>query len=149
MGHFTKMISMAKTPEQINYGVKADAPITAAAKNVPSYPYGLCINLETEQLEALGIDGDCEVGDMIHLSAMAEVTSCSERKTEGGSDCRIELQITHLGLENEDEEGEGRKKSRYGDDERMGDGLDLKPPADDAKVVGDQPMISRRKYKTA
>ena len=44
---FTKMVSMAKTPEQINDEVKpCDAPMTTAAKNVPTYPYGLCINLE-------------------------------------------------------------------------------------------------------
>ena len=107
---FTKMVSMAKTPEQINDEVKpCDAPMTTAAKNVPTYPYGLCINLEKEQIEALGIDGECEVGDIIHLSAMAEVTSCSERKTEGGSECRIELQITHLGCENEDGESEAEE----------------------------------------
>lgn len=119
MAGFTKMVSMAKTPEQVNkeIGSSNPAPMTAKAADIPTYPYGLCINLEKEQLEALGIDGDCDVGDMIHFCAMAEVTSCSERKTEGGSDCRIELQITHLAVENEDEENEpmAKAKRRYGD----------------------------------
>jgi hypothetical protein len=119
-----KMVSMAKTPEQVNDEIKGPCcePMSTAAKKVPMYPYGLCLNLEKEQLDALGIDGDCDFGDVIHLSALAEVTSCSERKTEGGSDCRVELQITHLGvvgLDEEDEEYEDRAKSRYGGDEPL------------------------------
>lgn len=126
MAHFAKMIDMAKTPEQVNKEVTSmasPAPMStqAIADNVPKYPYGLCITLESEQLEKLGIDGDCEVGDMIHLCAMAKVTSINSREKEGGdNELRIELQITHLASENEDEEGgvpisrEDRVKHRYG-----------------------------------
>lgn len=123
MPGFTKMVDMAKTPVEVNKEVTANAPspapMSAIAANVPTYPYGLCITLEKEQLDKLGIDGECAVGDMIHLSAMAKVTSCSERETEGGKDCRIELQITHLATENEDNEDEDaqrevRAKRRYG-----------------------------------
>jgi major coat protein len=126
-----KLVSMAKTPEQINDEI-SPTPMSVKARNVDTYPYGLCIHLETDQLEALGIDGECDVGDLIHLCAMAEVTSCSERKTEGGSECRIELQITHLGLlEHESEEYDGseeeerrgqRAKQRYGGDSEAPEG---------------------------
>ena len=131
MAHFAKMIDMAKTPEQVNKEVTESMPgaprsATSIADNLPKYPYGLCITLESEQLEKLGIDCECEVGDMIHLCAMAKVTSVSSREKEGGeNDLRIELQITHLASENEDEEGhesisrEDRVKHRYGGGEEQ------------------------------
>jgi hypothetical protein len=67
-------------------------------------------------LAKMGMEGDLpKVGDMIHLCAMATVTSCSqsERVDESGNKsncCRIELQITHLATENEDDE-EAREQS--------------------------------------
>lgn len=121
MGHFTKMVSMAKTPEQVNkeIGPANPMPMTAKAADVPTYPWGLCLNLEEDQLDKLEIDGDCEVGDTIHLCALATVTSCSSNQTEGGTKRRIELQITHLATENEDAENEASERAgkRYGGDE--------------------------------
>ncbi len=70
------------------------------------YPYGLSICLTNDELEKLGLESNCEVGDMIHLMAMAKVTSISKNETQDGESCRIELQITHLGLEDEDKEEE-------------------------------------------
>ena len=153
MAHFAKMIDMAKTPEQINKEVTESMPnasrsATAVANDLPKYPYGLCITIETEQLDKLGIDGDCEVGDMIHLCAMAKVTSISKREKEGGdSDMRIELQITHLASENEDEEGaetmsaEARAKKRYGGDE-------AKATDEDTGDAGEM-HLDERDYKAA
>jgi hypothetical protein len=115
MGHFTKMVSMAKTPEQIN----KEIPPLPKLSQVDTYPYGLCISLEKEQLDKLGIDTDCETGDMIHFCCMGKVTSKSEReKEDGGIDCRIEIQITDLATENEDGENERAEKAerRYGGD---------------------------------
>jgi hypothetical protein len=123
MAHFAKFVDMQKTPEQVNEEVSANAaPMTAKAENVPKYPWGLCINLEDDQLDKLGIDGECEVGDQIHLCAMAKVTSCSENETEGKTRHRIELQITHLAVEDEDAENERQDRrsesmhKRYGAD---------------------------------
>ena len=120
MAHFTKMISMAKTPEQVNKEVSSmSAPVSASAENVEKYPYGLCVTLQNEQLEKLNLDGECEVGDTIHLCCMAKVTSQSNRETEGKTERRIELQITDLAIENEDGENaevvrEAKAKHRYG-----------------------------------
>lgn len=75
-----------------------------AGYSPPRYPYGLCICLGNDELDKLGLDSDCEVGDMLHLMAMAKVTSISKRETDKGDDCRIEMQITHLGLEDESQE---------------------------------------------
>jgi hypothetical protein len=118
-----KMIDMAKTPAEVNEAVKSmSAPVSATVNDMPVYPYGLCISLEEDELEKLKLDGVCEAGDMIHIAAMAKVTSISQRDTEGGVKRRVELQITHLGTEDEDKETDGpmarpNRSKRYRDPE--------------------------------
>jgi hypothetical protein len=91
---------MAKTPNE----VKEDSKPLSVDDTVSKYPYGLCLSLDEDQLDKLDMCKP-DVGDFIHLHAMARVTSVSEHeKTNGDACCRVELQITHLGLENEDEE---------------------------------------------
>ncbi len=110
MGSFQAMVDMAKSPAEVKDDLKS-IPIASSSKpSVPSYPYGLCISLNEDDLAKLGMDdGDLPaIGEMIHLAAMAKVTSVSENQTtaEDGAVkkcCRIELQITHLATENEDE----------------------------------------------
>jgi len=128
---FKTMVDMARTPEDI----KKDMPAAVAVDPKPSapvYPYGLCICLEDDELEKLGLDGDLpSVGEMIHLAAMAKVTSASQNEREMADGTkherrRIELTITHLATENEDEENgaeaqlaksEARRKRFYGNGE--------------------------------
>lgn len=106
--NFSKLIDMAKTPEE----VKQEAPSVALADSppkVPLYPWGLCIRLEDETLAKLEFEGEMpSVGDMIMLCAEAKVTSVSENETEdgnGGKKTRrcIELQITKLATEDDDD----------------------------------------------
>lgn len=126
---FHSMVDMARSPEEI----QETMPTMPEAPKGPVYPYGLCIRLSEDELEKLGIDGDLPaIGDMVHLHAMAEVTSARAEKTReadgGEKTCRcIELQITHLAAENEDEEDgeerlsrneardQGRRQSMYED----------------------------------
>ena len=106
------MVDMAKSPAEIKKDMPSTAPMPAMADGpkVPVYPYGLCISLSEEELAKMGMEGDMPtVGDMIHLCTMATVTSVSqsERVDDSGNKsncCRIELQITHLATENEDDE---------------------------------------------
>lgn len=75
-------------------------------KDAPLYPYGLCISLCQDELDKLGIDyDDVCVGDIVHIHALGMITSksCSERQ-DGEPSERIEIQITHLASESEDEE---------------------------------------------
>lgn len=113
MAHFATMVDLAKSPEEI----AEDMPIVAKAVNAgkvsaPVYPYGCCISLDEDVLEKVGLDGELpQVGEMIHLCAMAKVTSVSESEREDGNGgksrcCRVELQITHLATESEDDEAE-------------------------------------------
>jgi hypothetical protein len=123
MAHFAKFVSLARTPDEL----KADAEKMGIGGSVPSkveqpiYPYGLCINLDEETIKKLKLDtDDCEVGSTIHICCMATVTDFGQRKMNDGVNRRIELQITDLALENEDEENapafsnHKRMKQRYG-----------------------------------
>lgn len=97
-----KMTSMARTVDEIK---DAASP---SLNNTPKYSYGLTLCLDQESLDKLDLDhDDVEVGDMLHLFAMAEVTSVSKHDSGGGEQCRVELQLTHIGLQDEDSEYEG------------------------------------------
>lgn len=98
---FTKMVSMAHTPEEAKEEAAEMMPATAS---VPKYPYGLCISLDDDSLEKLGLAGDLpQVGDVVQFTAMARVTSASQNERETGEgkaeqECRVELQITDMGI---------------------------------------------------
>jgi hypothetical protein len=98
------MFDMAKTPEEAKEDTK---PSPATVADVNKYPYGLCLSLDEDQLDKLDLDKP-DVGDMCHLFGIGRVTNVSEHeKADGSVCCRVELQITHLGVECEDdEEGE-------------------------------------------
>lgn len=67
------------------------------------YGYGLCLNLNAEQCEALGITQAIPAGTIITIMAQAIVESVTESvENDGddkGNDIRMSLQITDLGLE--------------------------------------------------
>jgi hypothetical protein len=117
-----KMIDMAKTPDEIKEEIgEMVCPSPPGKYKGPRYPYGLALCLGKDELEKLDLDTDCEVGDTIHLFALAKVTSASQSElADGTTEYRIELQITHLGVEDENDEneemdrGEGRAARRYG-----------------------------------
>lgn len=97
MAH-TKLVDMARTPADIK---EAASPIM----NAPLYSYGLTLCFDHETLEKLHLDDDVEVGDMLDIRAMAKVTSVSKNDTGDGERCRVELQLTHIGIpENESTE---------------------------------------------
>lgn len=108
---FSSMTDMAHTPEDVKKELAEMGSIQSSAPLVGLYPYGLCISFDDETLQKLKLDGELpSVGDMIHLCAMAKVTSVSANEREdtngGKKTCnRVELQITHLATENEDQEG--------------------------------------------
>lgn len=121
--YFSSMIDMAKPIEKVK---EETAPIAmgASAPTTAVYPWGLCLSFDDDTLSKLKLDGEMpSVGEMIHLCAMAKVTSVSENEQEDGNGgkktCRrVELQITHLATENEDQENAevddriGKQKAR-------------------------------------
>lgn len=101
-----EMIDMARSREEMEEDKAETAGAVSAKYDPPKYPWGLCIRLDNDILSKLGL-GLPEVGDLIDLCATAKVTSVSSRDTENGADSCVELQITHLGLEEEEEDEEG------------------------------------------
>lgn len=99
---FHRMVDMRRTPaEKAEKAAELECPPEPMA---PDYPFGLQLTLGDEEFEKLDLDDECEVGDMIHLFAMATVTGVSMTDGPNGRRCRVELQITHLEIEDEDEE---------------------------------------------
>lgn len=102
---FGKLVSMAKTPEEVKDDT-ADMPMATAAGKISGakYPYGLCISLDDETLKKLGLDGDMpSVGEVIAIQAMARVTNAGKNEREGTDGatqvCRhVELQITDMAV---------------------------------------------------
>ncbi len=102
------LVDMRMTPSEASEGMCFPSP-----NDAPAYPYGLCISLCQDELDKLGIDfDDLCVGDIVHLHALAMITSksCSERQGGEPSE-RVEIQITHLAGESEDEEDTEMEKA--------------------------------------
>lgn len=101
---WSKLVSMELSDEDKLDAIEAVPSI----KDQPDFPYGLRICLTQKELDKLGIEADCDIGDYIDLRAFARVTSVSQNEVNGEQQCRVELQIEQLAVENEtDETGEG------------------------------------------
>lgn len=87
-------VDMARTREPPKEAVVPEVPAP------PDYPYGLCLALSQDELDKLGASGgEFAIGDIVDLRALAKVTSISQHASDGQESCRVELQITHLGLD--------------------------------------------------
>jgi hypothetical protein len=113
MAHFARFVSMVRTPKEIKEDTDKLVADTVKMEQ-PLYPYGLCISLDDDILSKLDIDDDCDVGDTIHLCCLAKVTSSSKRDTSEGPKHHIELQITDMAVEDEDEENDAAVKRMAG-----------------------------------
>jgi len=68
------------------------------------YPYGLRLDLSDKSLEKLNIDvTKLKVGEEVRLIARAEVIAVRSNKSEYGDNENVELQVTHLAFD-EDED---------------------------------------------
>lgn len=67
-----------------------------------AYPYGLCLYLNEDQCEKLGISKALKPGTQVTISAKAVVTSATESlERDGddkGNDVSLSIQITDLGV---------------------------------------------------
>ena len=100
---FERMVDMAIS----EHDEKPETASVAEASSQPRYPYNLSLSLTNDELEKLGLDcsdEECEVGNYLHLHALAEVTGYSKSATQDGERHCLNLQITHLSVEDEGEE---------------------------------------------
>jgi hypothetical protein len=79
---------------------KAEAKAMAkemAGYSTPAYPWGLCIRLEKEDLDKLGITQLPQVGSEMHFGAVAEVTGVNQSARQGqDEETCVALQITMM-----------------------------------------------------
>jgi hypothetical protein len=111
MDHLPKMVDMALPPnETVDKNVIAPGPPTDAGDEPvgPRYPWGLSVTLNDESLAKLDLEAaNFSLGEIWHLFAFAKVTSVSASSDDQGNICnRVELQITQIAGENEDEENQ-------------------------------------------
>lgn len=95
-----KMTSLKLTKKEAKgeYG----GPSTKDAEdNLPRYPYGTRIDLETEALEKLELSpSDFTVGQKLKIVCEVEVVRLSESQSLKGKDrCSMDLQITDLAID--------------------------------------------------
>lgn len=99
---FDKMVDMKKTPMELEQNV-------ASVPQESVYPYGLSITLGDEEIEKLGIDCDddeCQVGNYVHGHFLAEITGYHKSDTSNGTKRTLNIQMTHLELEDEQSEND-------------------------------------------
>lgn len=95
----TRLVDMARTVKEMT---ESSSPMLM---NSPLYDYGLTLCFSNETLEKLNLEDDVEVGDLLDTRMLLKVTSVSKNDTGDGEKCRIELQVTHIAvLENESTE---------------------------------------------
>ncbi len=70
---------VSKLPTMVDMVLSSEEQEEMMSPSPPRYPYGLCISLCEDELEKLNLDGECNVGDMLHMHCLAEVTSVSMR----------------------------------------------------------------------
>lgn len=96
-------VDMARSEEEIK---EDSSPLSAA--NADKYPWGLRISLSQDELEKLDIEhSDLEIGATYHAHVMMKIVSISANETEGGKkNCCVNMQITSMSVESEDQENE-------------------------------------------
>lgn len=75
------------------------------------YPYGLRLDLNNDTLDKLGINKLPTVGTVIMFEAKAKVVGSRQSATEGSENRSVELQITHIDLE----DGESTEEVKEGE----------------------------------
>lgn len=102
MAKMSPMVSMAIDDDPADFGMVSISGINSAK---PRFPYELRICLTEKEMEKLDLDhSEAFIGGLVHLHAMARITSLSSHENEGSTGCRIEMQIEDLKIESEDEE---------------------------------------------
>lgn len=84
--------------------------------DAPEYPYGLCLDLDDDALEKLGITVLPKVGTEMLINAKVVVKSVSSYDTQGGeAEARVSLQVTDMEIaSNQTERNNGAATLLYG-----------------------------------
>lgn len=98
-----KLVDMKMSPADM----KADAVPMASGERDP-YPYGLVLQLDTDEIDKLGIADLPEIGQEYHIMAVGKVTRVSSSASEGQDEESrgISVQITMMCVDTEPMMGE-------------------------------------------
>lgn len=101
MAKMLPMVSMAMSPED---RMETAMPVPAMIDK-PEYPWGLRICLTHKELEKMDLDpAGAVVGGIVHLHALARITDVTMSDGQSGNSCRVEMTITDMCIESEEEE---------------------------------------------
>ena len=89
------MIDMKYTPAEAK---EEKGEVVAAGPKAGDYPWGLRLSMEKDQFDKLGVSVP-NVGDEIHFTAVARVTSVNSNANEDGEDCRAGIQICMMQID--------------------------------------------------
>jgi|GEM_PF-7029005 len=108
MPKMNPMVSLEMTDEE-----KLDQFMPAGLPARLDYPPGLHICLTEREMDKLDVDpAEAVVGGLVHLHAMARITSVSQEDRDGKKACRVEMQIEDMCcVESEDEENSEAESS--------------------------------------
>lgn len=94
-----KLVSMKRTPKDKREDKLNQAPMEAMA---PDYPWGLCIHLDKDELEKLGIKKLPDVGVEVTITAKGRVTRITQSASDGAKGTEdyssVDYQITDLSI---------------------------------------------------
>jgi hypothetical protein len=100
----TTLINMQQSAEE------AKEYAQPSVEDAPKYPWGLCITLNDDSLDKLGVKGLPAGGTEVTIIAKATVSRTSENQTQSGETERsLDLQITDMRLNT----GSSDAKSMY------------------------------------
>lgn len=97
-----KFVDMARTPEEKAQAVSQY--LTCSPMDQPDYPSGLAVSLNEVDLEKLEMSEDVEVGDLIDIRMLGEVTCVNKTVVNGKTCIRVEIQGQKLAIEDENTE---------------------------------------------
>lgn len=88
------MVNMIRKPKKTKRSTAMEVPYAEKEQ----YPYGLQINLESEELKKLGLDvTDCEVTERVKFTCKAEITGLHSDKNEPNNERQsMNIQITDI-----------------------------------------------------
>lgn len=102
------MIDMKITDKE-----KKEMSEVSVLKDAPSYPYGLCLCVDSETFKKLGIPVP-SLGDKLKLDAIVEVTALNQDRYSGDKKgVNVSLQITEMELEAVDAENKEASEVIY------------------------------------
>lgn len=93
------MVSMKRTADDKRGDKMECAPMEATA---PDYPYGLCIHMDKDELDKLGIKDLPKVGTEMMIHSKVKVTRVSQSAAEHADEqTSVDFQITDIGMDAE------------------------------------------------